>query len=98
MAGRLAGCLMLDITHKMFNQILLIPTMVIGILPFYTDLYYTWGSRQSKAKPIAFIFLHTFHLIRMKFDVLMKQYKLNIIRLLLNKIFVNVGKRKCQKL
>ena len=41
-------------------------------LPFYTAFIYlnlAWGSQgQHKIKPIGFIFSHTFHLIRMKYD------------------------------
>ena len=55
--------------------------------PFYTtftDLYLAWVSQgQGKAKPLGFIFLHTFNLIRMKFCVAMKRFKLNIERLLI---------------
>ena len=41
---------------------------------------------QCKAKPIGFIFSHTFHMIRMKFDVVMMQFMLNIMKLVLSKI------------
>ena len=40
------------------------------------------GSCQHKAKPIGFNFSHTFHLVRMQFDVVREQFKLNILRLL----------------
>ena len=57
------------------------------IFPF-TDLDLGWGvTGQHKAKPIGFIFSHPFHLTRMKFNVVMKQFKLNILRLLLSKIY-----------
>ena len=45
----------------------------------FSDLVLVWESQdQCKAKPTGFNFLHTFHLIRMKFDVVMKHFKLNI--------------------
>ena len=37
----------------------------------------------AKQKSICFIFSHTFHLIKMKFDVVMTQFKTNILRLFL---------------
>ena len=47
------------------------------LLPFhtaFTDLDCVYGSHgEHKAKPVGFIFSHTFHLIRMKFHV-MKQF------------------------
>ena len=64
----------------------------------HTILYrfhWSWaclGSQgQRKIKPIGFIFSHTFHLIRMKFDVVIKQFKLNTlrVRLLLSMIYEN---------
>ena len=52
------------------------------LLPFhttFTDLDRFGGSQgQRKAKPIGFIFSHAFLFIRVKFDVMMKQFKLNI--------------------
>ena len=48
------------------------------LLPFYTtftDLELAWGSQGlRKARPVDFIFLHTFHLIRMKCNVVMKVF------------------------
>ena len=63
----------------------------LRLLPFYTtftDLDLAWGSRDPhKGKPIGLgFFLHTFHLMKMKFDMAMKQFKLNTLRLLLSKI------------
>ena len=47
---------------------------------FYTtfsDLDLSWGSQsQRKAKPVGFIFSHTFQLIWMKSDIVSKQFKL----------------------
>ena len=63
--------LTVNITRKLINQYLLIPAMLLGTIDFY---HFAWGSQgQVKAKPIGFIFSHPFHLIRMKFDVVMKQ-------------------------
>ena len=62
------------------------------LLPFETfslTLTFAVGSQgQRNAKPTDLtFFLAHFHLIRMKFDVAMKRFKLNIPRLLLSKIF-----------
>ena len=69
-----------------------IPAMLIGTTDFYkffitfTDLKRGWESQgQCKAKPLGYIFSHTFELIRMKFEVL-KQLKLNIPKLCLSGI------------
>ena len=65
----------LDVTYILFDRFL-------SYLPFYgtfTDL--DLGSHgQQKAKPFGFIFLHTFQLISMKFDMVLKQFKLNSLR------------------
>ena len=64
-----------------------LPTSYSGPYTTCTDFYLALESQgQCKAKPIGFIFLHTFHLTRMKFDVVMKQCRLNILRLLMSKI------------
>ena len=60
--------------------------LYIGTIDFYHFISFSLtlillGGR--KAKPIGFIFSNTFHLIRVKFDVVMKQFKLNIWRLLI---------------
>ena len=69
------------------------------LVPFYTaftDLDIAWGSQVGlKAKPVCFIFSHTFHLIRMKFGVVIKQFKLNILRLLMSRIYGNKGYDCC---
>ena len=53
-----------------------------GLLPVYTtftDLGLAWRSQgQRKAKPVVFIFLCTSWLIRIKFDMVVKQFKVNI--------------------
>ena len=63
--------------------------MLISIIVYHLiPLLWTLGSQdQRKANPVSFIFSHTFHLIRMKFDVVMEQFKLNMLRLLLSKIY-----------
>ena len=88
----MAKALMLNIAHKLFNQFfshlpcLQAPLTSAGLFPFHWSwsCLGSWGQR--KAKAIDFIFSHIFHLIRMKFDVVMKQCKLNILRLILKKI------------
>ena len=53
-----------------------------GLLPFYitfADLDPGWNSQgQQRAKPLVFIFSHTFQMIKMKFDLLLKQFRLNV--------------------
>ena len=62
----------------------------------FTDLDLAWGSHgQHEANTVGFIFLHIFHLFRMKFDVVRNQFKLNILRLLLSKICWNKGNNCC---
>ena len=68
-----------------------IPAVFIGhhyLLPFcntFTDFDLAWGSQgQCETNHIGFIFLHIFHLIRMKFGVVRrKQFKLSTLRLTL---------------
>ena len=68
------------------------------LLPFcttVTDLDLAWELQdQRKVKRTDFIFLHTFHLIKIRFNV-MKQLKLNILRLLLSGICWNEGHDGC---
>ena len=46
----------------------------------FADLDVTWGSQgQRKAKPISFIFSHTFQLIRMKFDKVLEHLEVDIL-------------------
>ena len=65
------------------------------LLPCYTtftDLEFVWGSQdEHKVKPIGILFWHTFQLLRIKFDMVMKQFKLNILGLPLRKISGNKG-------
>ena len=97
--GWLAGCLAwqkVSIGH--YTQTILpnvfIPAMLIGTIDFYHFMPFTltltlpWGQAQHEAKSIGFIFSHTFHLIRMKFDVVLKQFKMNFMSLLLSNICV----------
>ena len=52
------------------------------LLPFdttFSDLNVGWGSQgQLKVKAFGFIFSHTFYLIQMEYDLMLKQFKLNI--------------------
>ena len=73
--------------------------MLIGTIDLYhfiplTDLDLAWGSQgQHKAKPISFIFSHSSDCDEI--HVVMKQSKLNILRLLLSKIYWNKGNNCC---
>ena len=72
-----------DYMHT-FKPNLFIPAMLVcWLLPFYTsftDLHLCLGSQgQRKAKPLGFIFVHIFQLIRMKFVMVLKQFSLNIL-------------------
>ena len=68
-------------------------SIVLTFYTTFTDLDLAWGSQgQCKAKHNGFIFSHTFHLIRMKFIVVMKQFKLNVLRLFLTKVYEKGGK------
>ena len=63
-----------------------------------TDLDLVCGSQgqtQSKAKHVGFIFLHIFHLIRAKFNAVVKQLKLNILSRGFSKIYWNKGNNCC---
>ena len=65
--------LTLDITSKLFNQILsYLPCLYAPFYTAFTDL--GMGSQgQRKAKPLGFIFLYIFQLMMMKSDVALKQ-------------------------
>ena len=79
---------MLDITCKLFDQIAsYLPYLYYRhhwLLPFYTPFNWPWPCllvrRSAQSKPLGsfFFFLHTFHVIRMKFNMVLKQFKLNI--------------------
>ena len=84
--------------RQTFQPNFLIPAMLMVAIHFYhfipLFLYFDralWSQGQHKAKPVGFIFSRIFRLIRMKFDVLMKQFKLNILRLLLSKVYCFTG-------
>ena len=68
------------------------PAMFMGtiLLPFNTTfggLDHGFRSQgQCEAKPFGFIFLHAFQLIMIEFDKVLKQFKLNILKLLLSEI------------
>ena len=69
--------------------------MLIGTIDFYhfipcpLTLTLPGIHKISTKQSIGFIFSHTFQLIRMKFDVVMKQFMLNILRLCLSSIYKN---------
>ena len=75
------------------------PNLLIGTIDFYHFMPLTdhaWGSQgQHEAKPIGVFFSHSFDLIGMNFDVVMKQLKLNILRLLLSRMYWNKGNNCC---
>ena len=79
---------------------LFIPDMLIGTSTIqfgtFTDLDLAWWSHgQRKAKHFGFIFSHTFHVNKMKFNMVLKQCKLNIPILFLRKIQWNKGNNCC---
>ena len=80
--------LMLDTTHRLFDHVF-IPAILIGatvfchFIPLLQIMTLPGGHMVSaKQNLFGFIFSHTFHLITMKFHVVMKQFKLNNLRLL----------------
>ena len=76
---------------------LLVPAMLIGTIDFYRSvpllltLALLGSQGQCKTKPLGFIFSHTFHLLKVKFDV-MKLFKLYFWSRLLSKILLKQGK------
>ena len=53
----------------------------------FNDLFVCLESQgQRKAKPVGFILSHTSHLIRMKFDIILKQIRLSILILSLSQL------------
>ena len=75
--------------RQTFQQNSLLPAMFVStidfnhFIPLPVTLTLDSGSQdQHKPKPVAFIFLHTFLLIKMKFDMVLKQFKLNILIIL----------------
>ena len=89
----LAKTLTLDITCELLNVIFFTPAMHIGsidfnhFVPLSLTLTFPGGHKVSgKQKHLVFIFMQSFQLIRMKFDIALKQFKLNILMLLLSEI------------
>ena len=77
-----------------------IPAMHIGNIDFYhfrpVSLTLPGGHKVSpKQNLLASFFFHTFQLMRMNFDVVMEQFKLNILRLLLSKLYRKNGNNCC---
>ena len=91
----------LDIKPKLFNKIFHAchaygHNWLYHFMPFSFDLDLGWRSRdQHGSKPLGFISLYTFKLIRMKSDVLFKQFKLNILIQVLSEIQWNKGNNCC---
>ena len=97
-----AKTLTLDITRTVFNHFLFMPAMPISTNDFYHFIPLSvafalpgggggGGGSQGQRKPnlLGFIFSHTFQLIRIKFDMALKQlkqFKLNIPIPLLSEI------------
>ena len=93
-------------THS-FQPNSFIPAMLICRIDFYhfipLSLTLTFPGRHKghNAKPIGFIFLHTFQLIRIIFDMVLKLFKLNILILFSSEVLQNEGnnywlhKKKC---
>ena len=68
---------------------------LLPFMPLSLNLTLPGGQGQHKAKHIFFIFLHTSHLIRMKCDMMVSQFKQNILRLLMSRIFGNNWNNCC---
>ena len=90
------------------HPIVFIPAMLIGTIDFYhfrslsLTLTLSGGHKVSTMQNLLFFgfcffffFSHNFHLIIMNFDVVMKQFKLNTLRLHLSKIHFNKGNNCC---
>ena len=83
-----------------FQPHIFIPAMLIGTMNFYSftphsvTLTLPGGHKVSakKAKPIRFIFSHAFEVIRMKFNMGLKWFKLNILMLFLILLLDEKGK------
>ena len=82
------------------QQQFFISAMLIGTIDLYhfirlsLTLTMPGGHKVSASQNLlAFIFSHTFHLIRMEFDIVMKQFKCNILRPHLSKIYWSKGKK-----
>ena len=62
-------------THRLFSYIMFIPSVPIGTIDFCHLIPYvvTRSEGQRKAKPVGFIYSHTFQLNEIKFGMVMKQ-------------------------
>ena len=97
----MAKLLTLDITRKLFNQFS-IPAMLTGTIDVimvyttFTEIDPAWGSQGKRtSRPLDFIFSHNFQLIRMKFNMVSKQFKLINLVQLLSEIYLNKGINCC---
>ena len=68
----------LDIYTQTVKPNLFIPAMPIGIIDFYHSILLSLtlpgGNKVSAKQNVLASFSHSFHLIRIKFDVVMKQF------------------------
>ena len=81
-----AETLALDITGKLFNQIV-IPTIdFYHLMPLSMTLTVPGSHKVSAEQNLLASFCHTFQLIRIEFDMVMKQFKLKIVILVLSEI------------
>ena len=84
-----------------FQPHILAPALLIGTIYFYhfiphlVSLALPGVTRYVQCKIFCFIFARTYHLIRMKFDVMLKQFKWNVLILLFSNI--NSGFMQCVK-
>ena len=71
---------------------MLILAMLIGtidvyhFIPLSVTLALAEGYKGSAKQPLGFIFLHAFQLVWMKFDIVLKHFKSNILIVLLSDI------------
>ena len=83
--------LLLDICTKTFqpNSFMLTGTTIL--------CFFQWvlKGQQHKAEPLCFIFSYTFRLVRKKFEVMFKQFKLNILILILSESALIKGNSCC---
>ena len=86
-----------------FQPNLFNPALLLGTIDFYhyyttfsfSNLDLAWGSQdQRKAKLLCFIFLHTCQLIKMKFDIVLKQLNLKLHILILIVLFNEISWKK----
>ena len=63
----------------------------LPLIPLSVTLTLAGITRPAQSKTSWLYFLHTFQLTGMEFDVMLKQFKLNILMLLLSEIFVIKG-------